>query len=208
MLIFCVFGTRDPWLPNQVSAEQIPTAISRDIFALSTYLCAAVRGRAYGHAFFSALSPVRHLFHPAHTASLISFMRRWLARQNTHITKHHGPTNKKLRVHLPLIGTDGSRLRCARAASCFAGGNVVPDGLCTGVRVADDTRDINAGEAMAFDDSFEHEAWHDGTETRITLIVDIWHPDLTDRYAACARRRRSTELREAERVSACNIAGR
>ena len=80
--------------------------------------------------------------------------------------------------------------------------------LCTGVRVADDTRDINAGEAMAFDDSFEHEAWHDGTETRITLIVDIWHPDLTDRYAACARRRRSTELREAERVSACNIAGR
>ena len=132
MLIFCVFGTRDPWLPNQVSAEQIPTAISLDIFALSTYLCAAVRGRAYGHAFFSALSPVRHLFHPAHTASLISFMRRWLARQNTHITKHHGPTNKKLRVHLPLIGTDGSRLRCARAASCLAGGNLVPDGCVLG----------------------------------------------------------------------------
>eukprot|EP01052_Picozoa_sp_SAG31_P004443 SAG31_NODE_184_length_20985_cov_28.867567_4_plen_88_part_00 len=32
-----------------------------------------------------------------------------------------------------------------------------------------------------FDDSFEHEAWHDGVETRITLIVDIWHPDLSDR---------------------------
>ena len=133
-------------------------------------------------------------------------MRRWVARQNTHITKHHGPTNKKLRVHLPLIGTDGSRLRCARAASCFAGGNFVR--MAVYFRVADDTRDINAGEAMAFDDSFEHEAWHDGTETRITLIVDIWHPDLTDRYAACALRRRSTELCEAERVSACNIAGR
>ena len=57
-----------------------------------------------------------------------------------------------------MVGTDGSRLR-----------------------VAGDTRDIVAGKAMAFDDSFEHEAWHDGVETRITLIVDIWHPDLTDR---------------------------
>lgn len=56
------------------------------------------------------------------------------------------------------MGTDGSRLR-----------------------VADDTRDIVAGKAMAFDDSFEHEAWHDGAQTRITLIVDIWHPDLSDR---------------------------
>ena len=33
----------------------------------------------YGHCFFSTLAP------------------------KTHITKHHGPTNKKLRVHLPLI---------------------------------------------------------------------------------------------------------
>lgn len=30
-----------------------------------------------------------------------------------------------------------------------------------------------------FDDSFEHEAWHDGDETRLILIVDFWHPDLT-----------------------------
>ena len=31
-----------------------------------------------------------------------------------------------------------------------------------------------------FDDSFEHEAWHDGLATRIILIVDFWHPDLSD----------------------------
>ena len=30
-----------------------------------------------------------------------------------------------------------------------------------------------------FDDSFEHEAWHDGEETRLILIADFWHPDLT-----------------------------
>lgn len=31
-----------------------------------------------------------------------------------------------------------------------------------------------------FDDSFDHEAWHDGETTRINLIVDFWHPDLSD----------------------------
>jgi len=29
----------------------------------------------------------------------------------SHIIKHNGPTNKKLRFHLPLIGVKGSRLR-------------------------------------------------------------------------------------------------
>ena len=28
-----------------------------------------------------------------------------------------------------------------------------------------------------------HEAWHEGSETRIVLIVDIWHPDLSDAEA-------------------------
>ena len=26
-------------------------------------------------------------------------------------------------------------------------------------------------------------AWHEGPETRVVLIVDIWHPDLTDAEA-------------------------
>ena len=34
---------------------------------------------------------------------------------------------------------------------------------------------------MVFDDSFEHEAWHRGDETRIVLVFDVWHPDLTDK---------------------------
>jgi aspartate beta-hydroxylase len=29
----------------------------------------------------------------------------------THIMKHHGPTNKKLRLHIPLIGVEGARMR-------------------------------------------------------------------------------------------------
>lgn len=43
--------------------------------------------RNYCHCFFSALTP------------------------GTHITPHNGPTNKKLRVHLPLLGTEGARMR-------------------------------------------------------------------------------------------------
>lgn len=71
--------------------------------------------------------------------------------------KHYGPTNKKLRFHLPLMGVQNSRMR-----------------------VHNETRQQVEGKAYVFDDSFEHEAWHDGDETRLILIVDFWHPDLTD----------------------------
>ena len=31
-----------------------------------------------------------------------------------------------------------------------------------------------------FDDSFEHEAWNDSASaSRINLIIDVWHPDLS-----------------------------
>ena len=76
--------------------------------------------------------------------------------QDSHIMKHYGPTNKKLRFHLPLAGVSGSRMR-----------------------VGDETRVQEEGKAYVFDDSFEHEAWHEGKETRLILIVDFWHPDLT-----------------------------
>ena len=90
-------------------------------------------GTQYHHAFFSALAP------------------------GTHITKHHGPTNKKLRCHLPLV---------------------VPEGKCR-LRAGDEVRTLEEGKCVIFDDSFEHEAWNDDPEApRIVLILDIWHPDL------------------------------
>mmetsp|Transcript_58696 Transcript_58696/g.191416 ORF Transcript_58696/g.191416 Transcript_58696/m.191416 type:complete len:371 (-) Transcript_58696:32-1144(-) len=89
--------------------------------------------RQYSHAFFSALTP------------------------GSHILKHHGPSNRMLRVWLPICGLEGFRLR-----------------------VGDTIVQPNAGEAFIWDHSFEHEAWHEGDETRVVLIVDIWHPDLTE----------------------------
>uniref|UniRef100_A0A6P7G242 Aspartyl/asparaginyl beta-hydroxylase isoform X4 n=1 Tax=Diabrotica virgifera virgifera TaxID=50390 RepID=A0A6P7G242_DIAVI len=74
----------------------------------------------------------------------------------THIWPHCGPTNCRLRAHLGLK---------------------VPSN--TFLRVADDIRSWKEGEIIVFDDSFEHEVWHNGTDFRLILIVDIWHPELT-----------------------------
>ena len=48
------------------------------------------------------------------------------------------------------------------------------------MRVDNETRNLEEGKCIIFDDSFDHEAWHDGKATRINLIIDIWHPCLTD----------------------------
>ena len=104
---------------------------------VTTRLLTALGNRSYTHAFFSALTP------------------------GTHIIKHHGPTNKKLRVHLPLVGAPGSEMRVAET-------------MLYG----------EAGKAMLFDDSFEHEAWHKGEQTRVVLVFDVWHPDLSDKVRA------------------------
>lgn len=41
-------------------------------------------------------------------------------------------------------------------------------------------RSWKEGKVLIFDDSFEHEVWHNGTNVRLVLIVDVWHPDLTE----------------------------
>lgn len=74
----------------------------------------------------------------------------------THLEPHCGPTNARLRCHLGLH---------------------VPEG-CT-IRVGDELRRWQAGKCFIFDDSFEHEVWHTGTEVRSVLVLDIWHPELT-----------------------------
>jgi aspartyl/asparaginyl beta-hydroxylase (cupin superfamily) len=36
------------------------------------------------------------------------------------------------------------------------------------------------GEAWAFDDTIEHEAWNDADQLRVILIFDVWNPLLTE----------------------------
>ena len=74
-----------------------------------------------------------------------------------HIPAHTGVTNVRSIVHLPLI---------------------VP-GDC-GFRVGGETREWTIGEAFAFDDTIEHEAWNRSDQDRAVLIIDTWNPHLTE----------------------------
>ena len=54
----------------------------------------------------------------------------------------------------------------------------VPDGC--GLRVGGIERRWEEGRCVVFDDSFTHEAWNRSDQPRVVLVVDLWHPDLTD----------------------------
>ena len=75
---------------------------------------------------------------------------------HTQIPPHHGETNARLVVHLPLI---------------------VPAG-CT-YRVGFEHRTWTEGEVLIFDDTIEHEARNDSDDPRTVLIFDVWNPLLS-----------------------------
>ena len=75
----------------------------------------------------------------------------------THILPHTGVTNTRLVTHLPLI--------------------VPPD--CA-IRVGGVEHVWEEGRCVTFDDTYEHEAWNRSEQTRVVLILDSWHPDLSE----------------------------
>jgi aspartyl/asparaginyl beta-hydroxylase (cupin superfamily) len=79
-------------------------------------------------------------------------------RPMTHITPHRGPTNLRLRCHFAIK---------------------VPAGDCA-IRVEDETRQWSEGRCLVFDDFLVHEAWNHTEADRVVLIIDLWHPDLSD----------------------------
>ncbi len=83
---------------------------------------------------------------------------------HTKIPPHTGSTNTRLLVHLPLV---------------------LPGPA--GFRVGNETREWRLGEAWAFDDTIEHEAWNDADETRVIMIFDIWNPLLSEAERALVR---------------------
>jgi hypothetical protein len=79
-----------------------------------------------------------------------------LLKPDTHIQPHHGLLNTRLICHIPLI---------------------VPHSCA--IRVGNETRSWREGEALIFDDSFEHEAWNKSDETRVILLLEIWRPEIS-----------------------------
>ncbi len=72
------------------------------------------------------------------------------------IRPHTGYLNTRLVVHLPLIVPEGCRFR-----------------------VGNSEIEWKEGQALAFDDTIEHEARNDGAGTRVVLIFNVWRPELT-----------------------------
>lgn len=97
-----------------------------------------------------------------------------ILKAGAHIPAHTGVTNVRSVVHLPLIVPDGCEFR-----------------------VGGETREWRVGEAFAFDDTIEHEAWNRSGQDRAVLIIDAWNPHLSEHertmvgrlYAAADRQR-------------------
>ena len=77
----------------------------------------------------------------------------------THIKAHTGSTNLRLRYHL---------------------GIQVPEPELVKIRVGEEKKSWLQNKCIIFDDSFEHEVQHNGNQDRVVLIVDLWHPQLTN----------------------------
>jgi aspartate beta-hydroxylase len=79
----------------------------------------------------------------------------------SYIAPHHGSTNTRITVHLPLeVPTRAAPEDC----SLVVGGVEHP---------------WERGRAVAFDDTFEHSARNLADQRRLVLIMDAWNPALT-----------------------------
>ena len=85
---------------------------------------------------------------------------------NSRIKAHSSPINLRLRIHLPLVVPIGT---------VSAGSNELKCGIRVGSVVKPWTQD----KALVLDDAYDHEVWNETDETRVLLLVDIWHPDVT-----------------------------
>lgn len=88
-----------------------------------------------------------------------------ILRPGAHLPAHTGVSNVRSIIHLPLI--------------------VPPD---CGFRVGGETREWVEGEAWAFDDTIEHEAWNRSDRLRAILIFDVWNPYIAESERALLRR--------------------
>jgi hypothetical protein len=97
----------------------------------------------------------------ATTAGLVYFA---YVAPGTHVRPHWGPHNARLRCHLGLVVPDGCSLR-------------------VGARTGGWTE----GRVTIFDDSYEHEVRNAGQASRLVLLMDVWHPDLSPAQIAAIR---------------------
>ena len=101
----------------------------------------------------SALEAI-DLCHVARQAPEVCFS---VIRPQSTIMPHHGVTNTRLVMHLPLI---------------------IP-GDCALDIVDGEPHRWREGELMMFDDTFQHGAWNHTDQARLIVLMDCWNPHLT-----------------------------
>ena len=84
-----------------------------------------------------------------------------IMKPGTRLATHAGPSNTRIRIHLGLVVPKGG-----------------PDVI--GIKAGNVTSQWIEGKCIAFDDSFEHEAWNLSQEERVVLVVDVWHPEMDE----------------------------
>ncbi|HEX7047881.1 MAG TPA: aspartyl/asparaginyl beta-hydroxylase domain-containing protein [Gammaproteobacteria bacterium] len=81
-----------------------------------------------------------------------------IMRPGAHILPHRGITNTRSVLHLGLEIPNGCALNLTKAGQIK----------------------WQRGKCLAFDDTYEHEAWNHSDATRVILLGDIWNPYLTE----------------------------
>jgi aspartate beta-hydroxylase len=76
---------------------------------------------------------------------------------HSRVASHSGPTNMRVRAHLGI--------------------DIPP--YC-GIRVGETNATWRDGKCLVFEDAFPHEVWNESGRERIVLVVDLWHPGLSD----------------------------
>ena len=102
----------------------------------------------------SALIDSLSLCRVRHQAPEVCFS---VIRPGSKIMPHHGVTNSRLVMHLPLV---------------------VPSECALNIVGVGEHR-WREGELMMFDDTFQHEAWNDSEQSRVILLMDCWNPHLS-----------------------------
>ena len=122
------------------------------------------------------LAALRHI--PGVTTAMFSILAPGAV-----IPPHRGPFKGVLRCHLGLDVPTSD-----------------PDVL--GIRVGNSVKAWVEGKAMVFDDTFEHEAWNRGTQSRAVLFLDVIRPlpsllHAVNRATMTVASRFSADVREA-----------
>ena len=150
-------GVQDRRKPNPASAQDVDSGQWDNIFLTTT------KGEV-NPEFRDDCHFTLNLLHGFPLCTNFGFAVSSISAPGTHIKAHTGGSNLRLRYHL---GID------------------VPEPDQNRMRVAHEVRNWQQGKVFAFDDGYDHEVWNTGTKHRALLIVDLWHPSLSEADITC-----------------------